>query len=182
MTESATGEPNRPVLVRPIGGDGRSDGENQPSERIKSVVAEHSEGCGREEAACHSGQCILRNYLCDGDYDCEDGSDELNCGTYSPSRHLLDIPLQGILIKADQEQRTRGKGKNRPIQIWDKATMILSSCKKDVYWRQKFIRLWGWKGGGSTLFIDFIVDSLKILQKEKCEHFNDMIFIFSSTV
>ncbi|XP_041129698.1 basement membrane-specific heparan sulfate proteoglycan core protein-like isoform X5 [Polyodon spathula] len=40
--------------------------------------------CRVDEAVCQSGQCILRDYLCDGERDCGDGSDELNCGTPSP--------------------------------------------------------------------------------------------------
>ncbi|XP_072282815.1 basement membrane-specific heparan sulfate proteoglycan core protein, partial [Pyxicephalus adspersus] len=40
--------------------------------------------CRREEARCPNGQCIPRDYLCDGERDCKDGSDELNCGTPSP--------------------------------------------------------------------------------------------------
>ncbi|XP_063292891.1 basement membrane-specific heparan sulfate proteoglycan core protein isoform X6 [Pelobates fuscus] len=40
--------------------------------------------CRRDEARCPNGQCIPRDYLCDGERDCKDGSDELNCGTPSP--------------------------------------------------------------------------------------------------
>ncbi|XP_058849388.1 basement membrane-specific heparan sulfate proteoglycan core protein-like isoform X4 [Acipenser ruthenus] len=43
-----------------------------------------SRPCRVDEAVCQSGQCILRDYLCDGERDCGDGSDELNCGTPSP--------------------------------------------------------------------------------------------------
>ncbi|XP_075696695.1 basement membrane-specific heparan sulfate proteoglycan core protein [Rhinoderma darwinii] len=40
--------------------------------------------CQRDEARCPNGQCIPREYLCDGERDCKDGGDELNCGTPSP--------------------------------------------------------------------------------------------------
>lgn len=36
--------------------------------------------CGLEEATCRNGQCIPRDGLCDGRKDCEDGTDENNCG------------------------------------------------------------------------------------------------------
>jgi len=28
---------------------------------------------------CANGQCIRRSFRCDGDRDCEDNSDEVNC-------------------------------------------------------------------------------------------------------
>ncbi|XP_069775261.1 basement membrane-specific heparan sulfate proteoglycan core protein isoform X3 [Narcine bancroftii] len=40
--------------------------------------------CPVDKAVCQNGQCIPRDYLCDGERDCTDGSDELDCGTPSP--------------------------------------------------------------------------------------------------
>jgi hypothetical protein len=35
--------------------------------------------CGPTQATCSNGQCITRDRVCDGNYDCNDRSDELNC-------------------------------------------------------------------------------------------------------
>ncbi|XP_064610527.1 LOW QUALITY PROTEIN: basement membrane-specific heparan sulfate proteoglycan core protein-like [Liolophura sinensis] len=35
--------------------------------------------CGRDQSTCQNGQCIPRAYVCDGERDCRDGSDEENC-------------------------------------------------------------------------------------------------------
>uniref|UniRef100_A0A3Q2QD42 Heparan sulfate proteoglycan 2 n=1 Tax=Fundulus heteroclitus TaxID=8078 RepID=A0A3Q2QD42_FUNHE len=40
--------------------------------------------CRADQAKCQSGECISRIFLCDGQRDCQDGSDELECGTPSP--------------------------------------------------------------------------------------------------
>ncbi|KAA0707146.1 Basement membrane-specific heparan sulfate proteoglycan core protein [Triplophysa tibetana] len=40
--------------------------------------------CRADQATCQNGQCISRDYICDGEQDCKDGSDELRCGTPSP--------------------------------------------------------------------------------------------------
>ena len=39
--------------------------------------------CDVEEFRCVKSQhCILKSWVCDHEYDCEDGSDEVNCSKY----------------------------------------------------------------------------------------------------
>uniref|UniRef100_A0A0B7ATX1 Basement membrane-specific heparan sulfate proteoglycan core protein n=1 Tax=Arion vulgaris TaxID=1028688 RepID=A0A0B7ATX1_9EUPU len=40
--------------------------------------------CSRDQATCTNGNCIPRDYVCDGDNDCFDDSDERNCNTALP--------------------------------------------------------------------------------------------------
>ncbi|XP_025082607.1 basement membrane-specific heparan sulfate proteoglycan core protein-like isoform X8 [Pomacea canaliculata] len=40
--------------------------------------------CQPDEATCSNGQCIPRDYLCDGEQDCSDSTDELSCGNPLP--------------------------------------------------------------------------------------------------
>lgn len=37
-------------------------------------------GCGPGEATCMNGDCIPKTSICNGVYDCPDGSDESSCG------------------------------------------------------------------------------------------------------
>jgi len=34
---------------------------------------------GKSEMYCENGQCVRLSYICDGDRDCRDASDELHC-------------------------------------------------------------------------------------------------------
>ncbi|XP_058266507.1 basement membrane-specific heparan sulfate proteoglycan core protein-like isoform X2 [Hemibagrus wyckioides] len=40
--------------------------------------------CLADQFTCLNGQCVSQDYVCDGDTDCSDGSDEQKCGTPSP--------------------------------------------------------------------------------------------------
>ncbi|XP_035226040.1 basement membrane-specific heparan sulfate proteoglycan core protein-like isoform X3 [Stegodyphus dumicola] len=51
----------------------------QPYTPPTSRPTRPSGACAREEATCQNGECIPWEYACDGDFDCTDQSDELNC-------------------------------------------------------------------------------------------------------
>jgi len=46
--------------------------------------------CGYNQFQCRTRRnCISQCKVCDGDYDCTDGSDEANCSTYRTVRILI---------------------------------------------------------------------------------------------
>ena len=66
------------------------------SSYLKSVSADGS--CEPDQFRCGNGKCILNYYRCDNDTDCEDGSDELNCGKYLRRVRRKLVLLHRLLI------------------------------------------------------------------------------------
>ena len=56
------------------------------------VCAAVREECGPHEHSCDNGMCVSVDYVCDGQDDCHDGSDETSCGE-SPSTDSLFINI-----------------------------------------------------------------------------------------
>ena len=46
---------------------------------VRTISADYRP-CYPTECKCNNGQCIPCGWLCDGNADCVDGSDEQNCG------------------------------------------------------------------------------------------------------
>ena len=48
-------------------------------------------GCGHDEFQCDSGECISSTLRCDRKYDCQDGTDEFNCGKFVACNRAYDL-------------------------------------------------------------------------------------------
>ncbi|KAI4875153.1 hypothetical protein NFI96_013021 [Prochilodus magdalenae] len=61
------------------------------------------EACGPEKFTCANGCCIDKDFECDGEQQCSDGSDEEQCDKLgSKFRRLLDIPVDVDKVRCTQ--------------------------------------------------------------------------------
>ena len=59
------------------------------------------EQCGDEDVRCGNDQCVKKAKICDGNFDCSDGTDESDCGKGKPlSAFTVHCPRQLGLPKA----------------------------------------------------------------------------------
>lgn len=54
--------------------------------------------CSTGHFQCKSGACIPDRWRCDHDNDCDDGSDEENCGNYTLANHLFPHRYRVVLF------------------------------------------------------------------------------------
>ncbi|UYV67717.1 HSPG2 [Cordylochernes scorpioides] len=55
--------------------------------------------CRTDEATCKNGECILKAYVCDGDYDCTDRSDESSCSSQLCEPNEFQCDNQKCVLK-----------------------------------------------------------------------------------
>ena len=56
------------------------------------------EGCSTSQFTCNNGQCVPLSSRCNNDGECNDGSDELDCGNVRKLLQMVEVCKQIILI------------------------------------------------------------------------------------
>ena len=67
--------------------------------------------CPRKLFTCDNKECILPKYQCDGEKDCNDGSDEKNCGRPKPKKNKKAKKADKNAKKTDKKKNKKKKNK-----------------------------------------------------------------------
>lgn len=86
--------------------------------------------CRVDQATCQSGECIPRDYICDGERDCSDGSDEFRCGGSTGVARLglsSPRPNRSLTLVSSAAVQVRRRRAN-PTSSSARTGAALSSC------------------------------------------------------
>lgn len=50
---------------------------------VVAITARPPKVCAFDEATCLNGDCIRKEFVCNGQYDCADQSDEMRCSKFN---------------------------------------------------------------------------------------------------
>ena len=84
---------------------------NLPDKSDESSETCHHWICGQDEYQCTNNQCIPRTYLCDGEWDCADASDELF--------HIKNLSYHNKIINLSLKQTECALDRNINAQSFD---------------------------------------------------------------
>lgn len=104
---------SRSIVVYPqFGGQPCTGRSTRTQSCIPAQVCPLEEGCG-ERFLCQSGKCISQSLVCNGDHDCEDGSDEWKCD----SKEICDLqkPPPNVELTGQGFDAVRGKARGTVI-------------------------------------------------------------------
>uniref|UniRef100_A0A0K0EUQ3 Very low-density lipoprotein receptor n=2 Tax=Strongyloides venezuelensis TaxID=75913 RepID=A0A0K0EUQ3_STRVS len=81
-------------------------------------------GCSDDSFTCSDGSCIRRGWRCDGEYDCIDGSDELNCASLDLSE-TCDANNEFYCYKLQRFHRHDPARTNDELTVFSKRTTCI---------------------------------------------------------
>lgn len=114
-------------------------------------VASH-QPCRSVEFMCSSGFCINASWRCDGEFDCDDQSDEKNCSEWLRTAEQLVVYLQNYFFKIIVDSISLSYYLISCLWCKHKADALLCLCYPDwmmcplshVHVHGRSVPLWNW--------------------------------------